>query len=61
MGLTDNCVEKKQMIVEIPTEQPSECIFGYGVCGYPIDDCKNCPARPDNNDPYWNMSSCEIK
>lgn len=47
--------------IEIPTEQPDECIFGYGVCGYPIDDCKNCPARPENNDPYWNMSSCEIK
>lgn len=25
--------------------QPSHCFFGGGVCGYPIDDCVNCPVH----------------
>ena len=26
-------------------EQPEDCIFGYGTCCYPIDECQNCPNR----------------
>lgn len=36
--------------------QPDKCIFGGGSCGYPIDDCMNCPCHPDSNDPYWGMT-----
>lgn len=41
-------------------EQPSECLFGDGVCGYQIEDCPNCPARSENNDPYWGMTTARI-
>ena len=36
--------------------QPDTCIFGGGSCGYPIDDCQNCPCYPGNHDPYWGMT-----
>ena len=26
-------------------EQPEDCIFGYGTCCYPIEECQNCPNR----------------
>ena len=26
-------------------EQPAKCLFADGVCGYPIDDCYNCPMH----------------
>lgn len=26
-------------------EQPQDCIFGYGVCCYPIEECISCPSR----------------
>lgn len=43
-------------------EQPDKCLHGYAEsCCYPIDDCKNCPARPDSDDWYWGMTGCEIK
>lgn len=29
-------------------EQPEDCVHGYGVCCYPIEDCPNCPMRPEN-------------
>lgn len=41
-------------------EQPEECLYGYGVCCYPIEDCENCPARPENNDPFWGKSIADI-
>lgn len=35
-------------------EQPKYCLYGYAeVCCYPIEDCENCPARPENLDTYW--------
>lgn len=42
-------------------DQPEECVHGYGVCCYPISDCKNCPARPENNDQYFGITTCEFK
>ena len=30
------------------------CIFSpLSPCSYPFNDCKDCPANPKNNDPYW--------
>ena len=26
-------------------EQPRKCLFTNGLCGYPIDDCYNCPVH----------------
>jgi hypothetical protein len=40
--------------------QPDKCIFGGGSCGYPIEDCKNCPCHPGNSDPYWGMTKAVI-
>lgn len=34
-------------------KQPERCIYGYGVCDYPIEDCRNCPARPENQRRNW--------
>ena len=34
-----------QAIQESGMEQPSQCLFEPGVCGYPIDDCFNCPCH----------------
>lgn len=37
-------------------EQPTDCIFGYGTCNYPIEDCSKCPAH------YWEFGTeCVIK
>lgn len=41
-------------------EQPDECIIYGGYCGYPIDDCPNCPSRPENNDPWWGYTTARI-
>jgi hypothetical protein len=32
-------------ISQLDIEQPSQCLFGKGFCGYPIDDCFNCPMH----------------
>ena len=40
-------------------KQSDKCIFG-GSCCYPIDDCQNCPARPENGDPYWGLTQATI-
>lgn len=32
--------------------QPDNCIFGGGHCGYPIEECYDCPFHPNNYD--WN-------
>lgn len=47
-------------IQESGIEQPSLCFFGCGDCGYPIDDCYNCPCHK------WSayelpMTQCEFK
>ncbi len=34
----------KNFLNEKPV-QPQDCIFGYGVCCYPIEECSNCPNR----------------
>ena len=26
-------------------EQPEDCLFGYGICGHPIEYCSQCPAH----------------
>lgn len=49
-------------VIKANMGQPEKCIHGYAeTCCYPIDDCKNCPARPDSGDWYWGMTGCEIK
>ena len=40
--------------------QPSECVFGCGSCGYPIEDCVNCPCHPWSVN-YMPLTSCEFK
>lgn len=43
-------------------EKPEKCLYGYTeFCCYPIDDCRNCPARPENLDPYWGMSIAQFE
>lgn len=37
-------------IQESGIEQPETCLFGFGTCGYPIDDCYNCPCHDWNED-----------
>lgn len=46
-------------IQESGIEQPSQCFFGCGDCGYPIDDCFNCPCHSWSN--YFPMTQCEFK
>ena len=42
----------------VQLEQPDQCLFYKdSPCGYPIEDCENCPNHPGNNDPYWMMTS----
>ena len=41
-------------------EQPSMCLFGYGTCGYPIDDCFNCPCHEWSIN-YMPITHCEFK
>lgn len=42
--------------------QPSRCIHSGGsTCGYPIEDCQNCPIFPGNSDPYWGATICSIQ
>ena len=37
--------------------QPERCVFEDDCpCGYPFDDCENCPCFPGNHDPYWGMT-----
>ena len=40
--------------------QPEKCIFGSGSCGYPIEDCSNCPCHPGSDDPYWGMTKAVV-
>lgn len=40
-------------------EQPSTCLFGRGTCGYPIDDCYNCPTHEWSA--YYCPLTCEFK
>lgn len=42
--------------------QPDNCLYdSKSSCCYPIDDCKNCPIHPGNNDPYWGLTKSEYK
>lgn len=41
-------------------EQPTECVFGYGCCGYPINDCYNCPCHPWS-DYGMPLTTCKFK
>lgn len=41
-------------------EQPRECLFGRGECGYPIDDCYNCPCH-EWSDFGFPRTQCEFK
>ncbi len=34
---------KSIQALDIP--QPEECLFGCGVCWYPINDCYKCPVH----------------
>ena len=47
-------------IESLDIEQPHNCLFGYGSCGYPIDDCYNCPMHSwSDHTPF--LTSCEFK
>lgn len=46
-------------IQESGIEQPSKCFFGCGDCGYPIDDCYNCPCHSWSPD-GMPFTKCEI-
>ena len=37
-----------KFVQESKTAQPTQCVFGGGTCGYPIDDCYNCPVHSWN-------------
>lgn len=53
--------EYKEILVTEYEPQPEFCKFNKDCpCGYPIEDCKNCPAHPDSNDPYWKMTFADI-
>jgi len=60
----EKLVEQLKIVAKkLPTlmpEQPTECVFGYGCCGYPIDDCYNCPMHSwsDFTPP---LTTCEFK
>lgn len=41
-ALTELLQESKQD-VELGFVQFDNCIFGYGVCCYPVEDCRSCP------------------
>ena len=47
-------------IQESGIEQPSKCFFGCGYCGYPIDDCYNCPCHAWSVN-YMPITHCEFK
>ena len=37
--------------------QPTMCLYDNDcTCGYPIEDCENCPAHPNSGDPYWKLT-----
>ena len=40
--------------------QPDTCIYGRGVCCYPIDECDECPAHPKYRDTFMEISKCRI-
>ena len=63
-------VTRNQMLIEelqsvaksierLNIEQPSKCLFCGGVCGYPIDDCYNCPNHEWSV--YYSPMKCEFK
>ena len=39
--------------------QPRKCLFTNGLCGYPIDDCYNCPVHTWSG--YVPTTTAEIK
>lgn len=48
------CDEMQELKKSVKKDQPDKCIYGYSeVCCYPINDCKNCPARLENHDWNW--------
>ena len=60
----EKLVEQLKIVSKnLPTlmpEQPTQCVFGYGFCGYPIDDCYNCPCHPWS-DYGMPLTTCEFK
>ena len=56
-GATENA-PFPSMVVIFRKPQPDQCLFyNDSHCGYPIEDCENCPNHPGNNDPYWMMTT----
>lgn len=48
-------------IAKYTEEQPERCLFNQNnACYYPIDDCRHCPIRPENHDPYFGITHCQI-
>ena len=60
----ERILEQLKLVAKnLPTlmpEQPTECVFGYGCCGYPIDDCYNCPCHPWS-DYGMPLTTCKFK
>lgn len=49
------------ILKHIPLYQPNVCIYNDDLsCGYPFDDCMNCPAHPQSTGRYWGMTKGEI-
>lgn len=58
--LTEQLKTVAENLKSLMPEQPTECVFGYGACCYPIDDCGNCPMHSwsDFTPP---LTTCEFK
>lgn len=42
-------------------EQPMFCDYDDELpCCYPIEDCENCPAHPDNEDFYRRLTTVAV-
>ena len=57
--LLDQLKNVAKAIESLKIEQPSTCLFGRGVCGYPIYDCSNCPTHEWSVD--YSPITCEFK
>lgn len=43
IGELKEILQESKEDIELGAVQFDNCIFGYGVCCYPVEDCRNCP------------------
>lgn len=43
IGALKEILQESKEDIELGSVQFDNCIFGYGVCCYPVEDCRNCP------------------